>query len=307
MSTDAYGNRASFSNYDHDGGFYTNYDVHGDNFFNYEVYAPGVDILSTYPGGKYKYLNGTSMATPFVAGVVSRLLQTRERERYLGTLVGDIVHACDESTGVLDAYRAHLFDNTNRQLEVVIQSVEISDAEAGDNDGSPESGEIIDLYPTVRCVWGNTSDVKLSVEVDPTWDKNSAIEVISNEVDLGYTLNSQSSAKSKNPIRIKLNENFANNYNLRLIIRVNTGDYEQKKQIEFFVKKSGRLAGVITEDMTLTPEKEYVVDSNFGVPAGVTLTILPGTTLKFTTGARMKIEGHIICNGTPENPIYFTV
>ena len=306
QASDAYGNRASFSNYDHDGGFYTNYDVHGDNFFNYEVYAPGVDILSTYPGGKYKYLNGTSMATPFVAGVVSRLLQTRERERYLGTLVGDIVHACDESTGVLDAYRAHLFDNTNRQLEVVIQSVEISDAEAGDNDGSPESGEIIDLYPTVRCVWGNTSDVKLSVEVDPTWDKNSAIEVISNEVDLGYTLNSQSSAKSKNPIRIKLNENFANNYNLRLIIRVNTGDYEQKKQIEFFVKKSGRLAGVITEDMTLTPEKEYIVDSNFGVPAGVTLTILPGTTLKFITGARMKIEGHIICNGTPENPIYFT-
>ena len=306
QATDTYGNRASFSNYDHDGEYYTNYDKHGDNFFNYEVYAPGVDIMSTYPGGKYKSLSGTSMATPFVAGVVSRLLQTKERERYLGTLVGDIVHACDESTRVLDAYQAHLFDNTNRQLEVVIQNVEISDAGAGDNDGLPESGEIIDLYPTVRCVWGNASDIKLSVEVDPTWDKNSAIEVISNEVDLGYILNSQGSAKSKNPIRIKLNENFLNNHNLRLIIKLKNGEYEQKKQIEFLVKKSGVLTGVITEDMTLTPDQEYIIHSNFGVPEGVTLTISPGTTLKFSEGAAMNVKGNFICHGTPDKPIVFT-
>lgn len=38
---------------------------------NVDIFAPGQDIYSTVPGSKYKYFNGTSMASPAVAGLAA--------------------------------------------------------------------------------------------------------------------------------------------------------------------------------------------------------------------------------------------
>jgi subtilisin family serine protease len=49
-----------------------------------DVVAPGVNVLSAYPGGTYAYNDGTSMAGPHVAGVVALLWSAEP------ALIGDI-------------------------------------------------------------------------------------------------------------------------------------------------------------------------------------------------------------------------
>ncbi len=41
---------------------------------NLDIVAPGVDIVSTFPGNSYVYYSGTSMATPHVSGALSLLM-----------------------------------------------------------------------------------------------------------------------------------------------------------------------------------------------------------------------------------------
>lgn len=87
MASNADGSLAGYSNYDPDGPFFSAYNMdkpfstdvtwNDEMIWNYDVMAPGTGIMSTYLNGTYKSLNGTSMATPMVAGAISRIMQVK--------------------------------------------------------------------------------------------------------------------------------------------------------------------------------------------------------------------------------------
>ena len=294
------GNITDWSNYDDNGPTYTEWGE--DKLYNYELLAPGANIESTYPGGNYKPLNGTSMATPMVAGALSRLIQTKEyaNKEYL---FGDLINACS-TTGGLDIYKAFSIKDEDRIPELSFVTYEMDDStNVGDGDGRADAGEIIDFYPIVRNSWGKAKNIKLSIELGENEDPQ-IVEFIKKEAGFGSELSAYGKGKSAEPLRIKINDKCADNRHIHLVIKGTCDGMEGEitQDITLTVENGVEIGGVIKEDMTLYPNVHYIVTKSLAIPEGVTLTIKPGTKLEFKD-TYFENNGTINAVGKPDSLI----
>ena len=294
------GSLASFSNYDDDGAIYSPYSE--EKLYNYELTAPGASIISTFPNGQYKSLNGTSMATPLVAGALSRLLMAKEypnREELFGDLINSVT-----SKGLLDIHAAYLKSDKDRRPSLQMITYDMEDT---DGDGRADAGETIKIYPKLRNAWGVAKNIRYTIEVAET--ANTFCKIASGKnVEFGSVLNSYASSRAINPVEITFNPDVVDGRVCRFRLtatcdRLNT---PLEQEFELTVENGVEIGGVIAEDMTLHAGVHYIVTTSLAVPEGVTLTIEPGAVIRFKKNRGLIIAGNLIADGKPGNMITFT-
>ena len=294
------GYRACFSNYDCDGPSYSQYTE--EQLYNYELSAPGTGIMSTVPGGQYRSYNGTSMACPLVAGGIAALLERRD---YITKeiLFGDLINYSTEFMPV-DFMAAYSADSISPAKFQAV-TIEVNDTMYGDGGMYADAGEHIQIYPTIRTMWGAADSISYWIEFQE-FEDTSTLQILQDKVMFGRPLSSYAKAKALNPIDILVDGNIVDGRKICLTLCVTAPNATDTLKHDFTLKVTNgvKLFGLISQNDTLWPNVHYIVTSNLRVADGDTLFIMPGTTLKINDGC--LIAGCIIANGTPDSMIIFT-
>lgn len=294
------GYRTCWSNYDCDGPTFSQYGE--EQLYNYELQAPGATIYSTVPNGYYKAYSGTSMACPLVAGGISALLHAKPYASQ-EMLWGDLINTAGNHVNFKACYDA---GDAPAQLDFVC--MELNDTISGDGDYRPDAGETIYMYPTLRSTWGATDNIMMWLTVDQYEDPNIVTFLDANPVAFGQSISAYAKSKSANPLRFTIDPDCADGRAIGLVLHLtaNPSQYQLNVHFTINVENGVELGGMITENMTLYPNVHYIITSALAIPQNVTLTIKPGTVLKFKDYTGLICGGNVVANGTPDSLIVFT-
>lgn len=306
-TSDAAGTMAGFSNYDPDGPVFSRCDISLDlnrvkvptvvYGINYEVKAPGANILSSVPGGNYAAYNGTSMASPLVAGAISALKMVKA-DVTNDALMTDLAH--------MDCDFARLYGDEARVPDIFLAGMTIDDELEGNKspDGEVDAGETLNIYPTLLNGWGNSGAISMHLEVDA--EKAPFITIDNPDVDFGYSIGAFSHLRSKNPFVVHVSEDVGNDAQVKFVLSCTGENHDKSFEYYMDVKNMSKIGGLIDKDTVLTADVAWHVTQNIGIMKGVTMTIEPGARLEFDGGIRLSSFGKLVAKGTPEKPIIMT-
>ena len=277
-------------------------------FSNYgpwvDVSAPGVNIRTTFMGGDWGSASGTSLAAPFASGLAG-LIRSRwpdwsealVRNQIVRTAAGidalNPTYAGELGTGRLNAALAM---QSARPL-LKLDGVRVN----GDALGRPEPGQMVSLTVTLRNDWEDASGV---TGVLHTGDAN--VTLGSHTASYG-TMASGGTGMSSPAYSFTVASGAGYNHLIAftLAVSANAGGYTAT--LPFTVTTA---TDIVSVQGTLTRTiwgngKTYMVDGNLYLAPGYTLTIQPGTLVRFNGKYVLDVGGTLIAEGTEEQPIRF--
>ena len=290
-----------YDNYDQDGPIISLYN----NILNYELLAPGTGIISTIPNGGYGTLTGTSMATPLVAGAMALYNQIKPEDSK-ELIFGNLINTASTNVDFLAAISAEpvpLLKIINHYTDDEINNQNANDF--------IEPGETFKILPLVKNYWGPTDDVRVGIEFAEFEDTSKATIIVS-EIEIGSMTAYSTLQDLEETLKITISEGVANNVDIKFIMKVWSGPDQEYISDEYEVVINITNAVIfteyITEDLTLTNDREWIFQNSMVVSNGATLIIEEGTKIKMSPNSRIIVDSDskIYSNGTKENPVDIT-
>jgi len=292
QSSNQSNSKESFSNWDDTGPFdYSEFE----GYNNYEIYAPGVNILSTFPNGTYSMLSGTSMSAPIVSGAAALMksffnISSEE-------LFARLIHG--SNNGVLDIYQS-LIIQLSPSLKFVHHTV-LDTLQGCNNDGTIDAGETIEIEIEVQNFGGWADSVYTILELINQSDTNYAeiLDGFSNIGDLGiYAI----LTNGPDLFRVRIDSLTPHEAKIPLQLTVQAANCSAiQETIELTVQRGAELKGILDSMLTLTPDKFWIVNSSFRIEPSGGLIMLPGTHFRSEYG--FPNGGTVIAHGTPDSTI----
>lgn len=220
-----------------------------------DLAAPGVSILSTiYPSTYTSSYSGTSMSSPFVAGVAGLVramnpsftaLQVGEQTR----VTADNIDAQNPSyVGLLGKGRV----NAHRAVTVSSPSIRASrlvvrDSIGGNNNGNPEPNETIDLYFTFTNYLAATTNAAATLTTTAT-----GLTVVNGTYAIGSLGTLDTVRNFPSPFRIQLASNVAQGLVASLKLTFTDGSYSDFQWFSIVVNPTYQNHNVNEITVTMT-------------------------------------------------------
>jgi subtilisin family serine protease len=298
------GGKAGFSNWDQDGPIGSAWP----DLLNYEVRAPGAQIISAKPAGNtgnnglYKFSQGTSMATPAVAGAVSLLKSfkpTFTHEKVFLHLIKTQANNIQLNTAI----------DYILPTEITYVTTSVVDTLDGDQDNRPDAGETIELVMKVKNTGGYNDSVWASIELDPLEDPT-LVDFIDSVRFFGSvseyaTIENNLPDSAIYPFKIKLDSNIANARDIKFVVKLWTGDSTFVDSSSFILHIQNGIefgAAYYPGTTIMYPNKYYLISGNTVFDS---LIIKPGTEVYLETGVTIGSD-YIYAVGSPDSLIHFS-